>query len=139
MRREMLSRIFWIGLAGIALIGGMALQSGDIFSWGDDAKISARVESSIEDRVDGAIDRGFDKMEVMGSDGREIEVPAEAKRALADAVGRLVKAETDLAIARVGDGSDEEIKAARANRDKARAEVDRLKEQFEKLDEAASS
>lgn len=136
----MLSRIFWIGLAGIALIGGMVLQGGGgIFSWGDDAKISAKVERSFEDRIDHAIDRSVDKMEVTGSDGQEIEVPAEAKRAMADAVGRLVKAETDLAIARVGDSSDEEIKAARANREKARADVDRLKEQFEKLDEAASS
>ena len=36
-------------------------------------------------------------MQVIGSDGREIDVPREAKRAMADAVGRLVKAETDLA------------------------------------------
>ena len=30
-------------------------------------------------------------------------------------------------MARVGDGSDEEMRAARANGEKARAEVDRLK------------
>ena len=106
---------------------------------GDHAEMSVKAERTIEDKVDRAIDRSFDKMQVTGSDGQEMEVPAEAKRAMADAVGRLVKAETDLAIARVGDGSDEEIKAARANREKARADVDRLKEQFEKLDRAASS
>jgi hypothetical protein len=133
----MLSRIFWIALAGFALIGGMVLQDG--IGWDDDHDISMKAERTIEEKVDRAVDRSFDKMEVMGSDGREVEIPPEAKRAMADAVGRLVKAETDLAIARVGDGSDAAIKAARANREKARADVDRLKDQFEKLDEAASS
>ena len=136
----MLSRLFWIALAGIALVGGMVLQNGGwLFGWGDHAEMSVKAERTIEDKVDRAIDRSFDKMQVTGSDGQEIEVPAEAKRAMADAVGRLVKAETDLAIARVGDGSDEEIKAARAIGETARADVDRLKEQFEKLDRAASS
>ena len=136
----MLSRIFWISLAGIALIGGMVLQDGGgIFSWGDDTEISAKAKQTIEERVDHAIDRSVDKMEVVGSDGREVDIPDEAKRAMADAVGRLVKAETDLAIARVGEDDEEAVKAARANREKARADVDRLKDQFEKLDEAASS
>jgi hypothetical protein len=136
----MLSRIFWIGLAGIALIGGMVLQGGGgVFSWGDHKEISAKVEGSIEDRVDQAIDRGFDKMEVMGSDGQEVDVPAQTKRAMADAVGRLVKAEANLAVARATDSSDEEMKSARTQRDKARAEVDRLEVQIRSLDRAASS
>ena len=123
----MLSRIFWIGLAGIALVGGIILQDGGgIFSWGDDAQISAKVERTIEDRVDQAIDDSFDKMQVTGSDGEEIDVPAETKRAMAAAVAELVKAETDLALAGVGESSDEDMKAARLRREKARAEVDRL-------------
>ena len=136
----MLSRIFWISLAGIALIGGMILQDGgSIFSWGDHREISAKAERTIEERVDHAIDRSFDKMEVMGSDGSEIDVPAETKRAMADAVGRLVKAEANLAVARATDSSDEEMKAARARREKARANVDRLETQIKNLDRASPS
>jgi hypothetical protein len=136
----MLSRIFWISLAGIALIGGMILQDGgSVFSWGDHREVSAKAERAIEDRVEHAIDRSFDKMEVMGSDGQEVDVPAETKRAMADAVGRLVKAEANLAVARATDSSDEEMKAARTQRDKARAEVDRLEVQIRSLDRAASS
>jgi hypothetical protein len=136
----MLSRLFWIGLAGLALIGGMILQDGGgIFSWGDHQEVSAKAERAIEERVEHAIDRSFDKMQVTGSDGREIEVPAEAKRAMADAVGRLVKAEANLAIARAGDSSDEEIAVVRTQRDKARAEVDRLEAQIRGYDRAASS
>jgi hypothetical protein len=133
----MLSRLFWIGLAGFALIGGMVLQDG--IGWDDDAAISLKAERSIEDRIDHAIDRSFDKMEVMDSDGREVDVPAEAKRAMAGAVAELVKAETDLAIAKVGESNDAELKAARARREKARADVDRLEDQIRKLDQASPS
>ena len=136
----MLSRIFWISLAGIALIGGMILQDGgSIFSWGDHREISAKAERTIEERVDHAIDRSFDKMEVMGSDGSEIDVPAETKRAMATAVAELVKAEADLAVAKIGESSDEEMKAARARREKARANVDRLETQIKNLDRASPS
>ena len=136
----MLSRIFWISLAGIALIGGMILQDGgSIFSWGDQREISAKAERTIEERVDHAIDRSFDKMEVRGSDGSEIDVPAETKRAMATAVAELVKAEADLAVAKIGESSDEEMKAARARREKARANVDRLETQIRKLDRASPS
>jgi hypothetical protein len=133
----MLSRLFWIGLAGLALIGGMVLQDG--IGWDDDHDISMKSERTIEDKIDRAIDRSFDKMEVMGSDGEEIEVPAEAKRAMASAVAELVKAETDLAVARVGEDDEEAVKAARARREKARAEVDRLEAQIRKLDRASGS
>ena len=123
----MLSRIFWISLAGIALVGGMILQGGGgIFSWGDDAQISEKVEQTIEDRVEHAIDTSFDRMTVVSSDGEEIDVPAATKRAMAGAVGELVKAETDLALADIGESSDEAMAAARLRREKARAEVDRL-------------
>lgn len=135
----MLSRIFWIGLAGIALIGGMILQNGGfLFGW-DDHDASAKVERSIEERVDRAIDRSFDNIDVQGAHGHDIDVPAETKRAMASAVAELVKAETDLAVAKIAEGSDEELKAARARREKARAEVDRMEEQIRKLDEASPS
>jgi len=127
----MLSRIFWIGIAGIAIVAGMILQNGrGILSWGDgsDHARSQRIES----RVDAAIDRTVDKMQVVGPDGEEIDVPAEAKRALADAVGRLVKAETGLALLKVRDAGKGEIEAATDRRDRARAEVETLKSRIER-------
>lgn len=124
----MLSRILWISVAGIALIAGIAVQDGiGIFSWTDDHDKSASLERKIEGQVDRAIDRSFDKMQVVGADGREIDVPDETKRALTEAVGRLVKAEADLTFARAGVDDDKDIKSAQARRDQARADVDRLK------------
>jgi hypothetical protein len=74
-------------------------------------------------------------MEVVGSDGQKIEVSPETKRELAGAVGRLVKAETDLAFLRVRDGGDGEVTAAQADRDRAKADVDRLQAQIEQRKE----
>ena len=132
----MLSRLFWIGLAGLALIGGMVLQDG--IGWDDDHDISMRAERTIDETIDRALDHGFDKMTVTGSDGEEVDVPAEAKRAMASAVAELVKAETDLALARVGEDDEEAVKVAQARRAKARAEVDRLEAEIRKLDRASS-
>jgi Asp-tRNA(Asn)/Glu-tRNA(Gln) amidotransferase A subunit family amidase len=115
----------------------MVLQDG--IGWDDDHDISMKAERTIEEKVDRAIDRSFDKMTVMGSDGEEIDVPAEAKRAMASAVAELVKAETDLAVARVGEDDEEAVKAARSRREKARAEVDRLEAEIRKLDRASGS
>ena len=128
----MLSRIFWIGLAGIALLAGMAWQ-GDhrIFSWDDGSDHRGSLEQRIEAGVDRAIDRSFDHMDVVDSDGKEIDVPPETKRAMGEAVGRLVKAETDLAMLRLRDGSDKDMDAAKARRDQAKADIDRLKDQIE--------
>jgi len=133
----MLSRIFWIGIAGIALVGGMIVQ-GDrgIFSWGDDADHQRSVAHRIESRVDAAIDRSFDKMQVVGSNGEEIDVPAETKRALASAVAELVRSEADLAVTRIGDEDEGTVRAAEARRTQARAEVDRLKAEIERLENA---
>ena len=75
----MLSRIFWISFAGIALIAGMALQDGGIFSLADRTPDHAKAEQTIEARIETAIDRSFDKMHVTGSDGEEIDVPATTK------------------------------------------------------------
>ena len=134
----MLSRIFWIGIAGIALVGGMIMQGGGgIFSWGDEADHKRSVAHRIETRVDAAIDHSFDKMQVIGSDGEKIDVSPETKRELAGAVGRLVKAETDLALLSVRDSSDEDIKAAQARRDRAKADVETLKDRIEQQTEVA--
>jgi len=79
----MLSRIFWIGIAGIAIVAGMIMQNGrSILSWGDSPH-HARSQR-IESRVDAAIDRSVDRMQVVGSDGEAIDVSPEAKRVLRD-------------------------------------------------------
>ena len=136
----MLSRIFWIGVAGIALIAGMAVQDGGgLFSWGDHRDVSVHRDHSIDDQVDRAIDRSFDKMQVTGSDGEEIDVPTKTKRAMADAVGRLVKAEADLAMARVGEDDEEAMQAAQSRRNQARADIDRLKAEIREFERAAQS
>ena len=127
----MLSRIFWIGLAGIALVGGMILQGGGMISWDDDGDHARTVAHRIETKVDAAIDHSFDKMTTVTVDGKKADVPPETKRALAGAVGELVKAETDFAMLKVRDGSDEEMAAARARRDRAKANVDALQERIE--------
>ena len=135
----MLSRIMWVSVAGLALIAGMALQNDWAFSWDDDAEVSERAVRSVEERVDRAIDRSFDNMQVHGSDGKEIDVPAETKRAMADAVSRLVKAETDIALAKVGDDDEKAIAEASIRRDKARADVERVKVEIKSFERAAQS
>ena len=136
----MLSRLMWISVAGIALIAGMAVQDGDwIFGRDDHREMSVKADRSVEARVDRAIERGFEKMELTSSDGREIDVPADTKRAMADAVGRLVKAETALAMARIGEDDDEAIQAAQARSKRARADVDRLKAEIKDIERAAGS
>ena len=132
----MLSRIFWIGIAGIALVGGMILQGGHgIISWGDDADHARSVTHQIETKVDAAIDHSFDKMTTVTVDGKEVDVSPETKRALAGAVAELVKAETDLAFLRVRDSSDGEVAAAQARRDRAKADVDALQASIEQRKE----
>jgi hypothetical protein len=134
----MLSRIFWVGLAGIALITGIILQDGGrIFSMAAESESMEGVERSIEASVDRAIDGSFDGMQVMDGDGNEIDVPPETKHALGEAVGRLVKAKADLAILKVRDANDEEIAAAEARSAQARANVDRLKAQIKGQELAA--
>ena len=125
----MLSRIFWVGLAGLALVTGMILQDGGrMFHWADrHTDVAARTERAIEAGVERAVAGGVEKMQVVGSDGQEMDVTPETKRALADAVGRLVKAETNLAMLRVRDAGDKEMQAAQLRRDQARTEVETLK------------
>ena len=135
----MLSRIMWISVAGLALVAGMALQNDWAFDWTDDTEVSERAARTVEERVDRVIDRSFENMQVHGSDGEEIDVPAKTKRALADAVTRLVKAETDIALAKVGDDDTAAIAEASVRRDLARADVERLKVEIKNFERAAQS
>ena len=136
----MLSRIFWIGLAGIAIVAGMIFQGGGrVFGWADDhSDMSGSTKRALARSVDQAVERGFHKMEVVGPDGRQIHVSPETKRALAAAVGRLVKAKTDLAFLRAGDASNGEIAAAEARSDQARAAVDLLQAEIREQGQAGT-
>jgi hypothetical protein len=135
----MLSRIFWVGIAGIALVAGIAIQDGgSFFGWGDhDRGIDRSIDRAVDRSVDRTVDRTIDGMQVVGPNGREITVSREAKRALLEAVGRLVKAEAELAALRIADGTTQEVQAASAVRDQARADVDRMKAQIQDQETAA--
>ena len=135
----MLSRLFWVGIAGVALVTGMILQDGDrILAWGHDSGISQSTERAIAEGIERSVEGGFERMQVIDSEGREIDVPPQTRRAFADAVGRLVKAEADLAVIKVRDGAAAELQAANVRRDAARAEVDRLKADIKSQGQAAA-
>ena len=125
----MASRLFWIFLTGVAIVAGFAVQRRDVlFGWHSDAATDRRIEA----RIDRSIDRNFDHIQVTGSDGKTIDVASETKRALGDAVGQLVSAETQLALVKLRHSSEAEVRQATASRDAARAEVDRLKDQIDR-------
>jgi regulator of protease activity HflC (stomatin/prohibitin superfamily) len=134
----MASRIFWILLAGAALVIGMVVQDDDaMFSWGRHGDASARIERKIDERIDRAVDRSVARIQVVDARGAEIIVPAENKRALADAVVRLAEAEAGYAILRTRDGNRQELVAAKARRDHARAEVETLKQAIKAHEQAS--
>ena len=135
----MASRIFWVALAGIALITGMMLHGGLTFGRGDQGGISARTERAIEARVERAVERSVDAVPVVRVDGQKIEDLAETRRALGEAVRRLVKAEAQLAVLGIRDAKDEEIQAAYIRRDQARTEVETQKAQFEQQKDASEA
>ena len=128
----MLSRIFWVGIAGIALVAGIMLQDGDWIFGSDDRAIDARIDRTVDRTVDRVVDRSVGRMKVVGTDGREIDVSSETKRAMAEAVGRLVKAEANLALLGIRDADADEIAAASVSRDQARTEVETLKAEIER-------
>lgn len=132
----MASRIFWVLLAGAALVTGMAVQDGiHIFSWDVDTDhhsrvIDAKVDKVIDSKVDKAIDSAWADSDVVTIDGREIEVSDAQKEAMASAIGRLVKSEANLAALKIGGSGEEELKAATEERDRARTDVEQIKAQM---------
>lgn len=125
----MASRIFWIFITCAAIVAGFAIQYRDtLFGWGHDGA----ADRSIEARIDRSIDSSFDGIQVVSSDGKTIDVPPETKRALGNAVGRLVSAETQLALLKLRHADEAEVAQATASRDAARGEVDRLKTEIDR-------
>lgn len=130
----MASRIFWVLLAGAALVTGMVVQDGGrIFSWDSDHHsrvIDAKVDKAVDREVDKAIDSAWADSDVVTIDGREIRVSDAQKEAMASAIGRLVKSEANLAALKIGGSGDEELKAATEERDRARTDVEQIKAQM---------
>ena len=133
----MLSRIFWVGIAGLALVTGMVLQGDNWLFGSSDRAIDIGIDRAVDRTVDRAVDRSVDHLQVVGADGQQVVVSPDTKRAMAEAVGRLVKAEADHAVLRIGDASEDEMRSANARRVQARAEVDRLKAEIERQEEAS--
>ena len=120
----MLSRILWAGAAGLALLTGMMLQNGArFFTWGHKSEVTRSTEQRLEARIEKTIDRAFDKTDVVTVDGRQIHVSRAQKDAMADAIGRLSKAEAQLVQAKIRNAAPEELAAAQSERDQAKTEV----------------
>ena len=126
----MLSRIFWVLLTGVALVAGTAMQGNLLFGIGDGERAQIKKEAAIEARVERAIERRLEHAEVVGADGQEVDLNRQTKQELASAVSRLVTAQTELALAGVWNEGEAAVQQARARRDSARADVDRLKDEI---------
>lgn len=132
----MASRLFWIFLVVAALAAGTLFQGRDlIFAWAGDSAAERATDAAIEGRVERAIEGSFERMQVVDSDGRTVDVAPQTKRDLGAAVRRLASAEAELALLRVrgADGSDSI--EARSRRDQAKADVERLKAEIERQEE----
>ena len=120
----MLSRILWAGAAGLALLTGMMLQNGaSFFPWRHQSEVTASTEQVLEARIEKTIDRTFHKTDVVTVDGREIHVSRAQKDAMANAIGRLAKADAQLVALKIRNAAPEELAAAKAERDQANTEV----------------
>jgi hypothetical protein len=127
----MLSRLFWIGLAGVALVAGIALQDGrEMLAWTGGDEIGLASERIIEARVEHAVEERF-----AGREERSGSPDWDAKHEFATAVRELVGAEAHLVAVRIGGESEEEVREAEVRRDAARATVDRLKQELERQEQ----
>ena len=125
----MAGRLAWVLAGGAAIIGGMAIQDGDMFfSKADDSHVDREIDAAVDEaRV---VREGRSRIVINGHPQSD-----EAVRAMTEAVGNLVKAEAALAAAQIGsDDNPEEVAGARAQRDEARARVERLKNAIEARD-----
>ena len=126
----MAGRLAWVLAGGAAIIGGMAIQDGDMFYF--DGR-DRQVDRQIDEAIDEAREVREDRSRIVVAGGSQSE--KEAVRAMTEAVGDLVKAEAALAAAQMGADEDpQEVAGARAQRDEARARVERLKAAIEVRD-----
>jgi hypothetical protein len=124
----MAGRIAYLMVAGSAIVGGMYFQ-GDLDFDGDRDRRSVTVHESRDRDIDRRIDRIVDRETRRASRGGET-VDAATKRALAEAVAELVRAEGSLvAIKLDGNIPAEAIKQAEHRRNLARQAVDRISDE----------
>jgi vacuolar-type H+-ATPase subunit F/Vma7 len=77
----------------------------------------------LEARIEKTIDGTFHKTDVVTVDGREIHVSRAQKDAMADAIGRLAKADAQLVAIKIRNAAPEELAAATSERDEAKTLV----------------
>lgn len=117
---------FLVGAA--AIFTGMVVQ-GDVHLGSGHQRI-VRVsgpDREIDRAVDRIVDRATDKIEIDGDDGQPVAADPATKRALADAVKELVRAEGSLIAARMDDNTPgAAIRQAEQRRDLAKQAVERI-------------
>lgn len=132
MECGIVGRFGYFLVAGAAIVGGMVIQ-GDVDLGSDHdghdrtVKISTGGDDEIDRTVDRIVDRATDKMEIRGDDGQAVATDRATKRALAEAVKELVRAEGSLIAARMDDDMPAAaIKQAEQRRDLAKQAVERI-------------
>ena len=113
----MAGRLPWILAGAAAIVGGMIVQDREWISF-DDRRHEERITEAREARDEAR------RLKVTVAGEQRGEVDSETVRAMTKAVGELVRAEAALAIAEAGN-NPEEVRAARARRDGAKALVDK--------------
>lgn len=127
-----MGRFGYFAVAGSALVAGMVVQ-GDI-DLGSDPDGRDRAVDVVRDRdgkidrtVDRIVDRATDRIEIRADDGRPVATDRATRRALAEAVKELVRAESSLIAAKMNDAlPPAAIKQAEHRRDLARQAVERI-------------
>ena len=120
----MLSRILWIGLAVLALVGGIIYQSGAIHALRhSDGSHGHLIASVVESGV-------ADHMTVINANGEKVDLPREQKQELASALGEFAAAKADLALLRARNADANEIAAAEQRSERARAQVHKVRDQI---------
>jgi hypothetical protein len=128
----MAGRLAYFLVGGAAIVTGMVVQ-GDVDLGSDHVghdrivRISSGSDGEIDRTVDRIVDRATDKIEIDGDDGQAVATDPATKRALAEAVKELVRAEGSLIAARMDDDMPATaIKQAEQRRDLAKQAVDRI-------------
>jgi electron transfer flavoprotein alpha subunit len=123
----MLNRLLWIGLAILALVGGLLFQNRILFGVHDGVR-GKTIEARVAELSDSKI---ADRMTVVSADGRPIEIPRETKQAMAAAIHSYISARAELALLRARNAQPQDIQAAQQRSDTAHAQIERVKAQID--------
>lgn len=128
----MAGRLAYFLVGGAAIFTGMIVQGHIDFGSNHEAhdrivKVGSGGDGEIDRTVDRIVDRATDKIEIDGDDGQAVATDPATKRALAEAIKELVRAEGSLIAARMDDDMPAAaIKQAEQRRDLAKQAVDRI-------------